>query len=53
MPEDSLHWGGGNIVPLMIFPALGGTFGHFSGKQLDQKQIIFEAQRRETDGARR
>ena len=53
MPEDVHHWGGGNIVPLMIFPALGGTFGHFSGKRLDQRQIIFESQRLETDGARR
>ena len=32
MPEDSLHWGGGNIVPLMIFPALGGNLRAFFGK---------------------
>ena len=52
MPEDSLHWGGGNILPLMLFPALGGTVGHFSGKRLDQRQIIFESQRLKSDGAR-
>ena len=44
MPEDSRRWGGGNILALMLFPALGGTFGHFSGKGLDQRQIIFESQ---------
>ena len=44
MPEDTLHWGGGNLLPLVLFPALGGTVGHFSGKGLDQRQIIFESQ---------
>ena len=46
-------WEEGNNLPLVLFPALGGTLGHFSGKGLDQRQIIFESQRLETDGARR
>ena len=32
-------WEEGKNLPLVLIPALAGTFGHYSGKRLDQRSI--------------